>query len=202
MVDRIIKPIEVKRHFLLAEDFRSVFDNPNPSSDELSRGYEELVDDIWDYDEDALNQRIIDKVRLARYDNSDWDWHSGNVRLEDMGCWPKMKGFPISYTTGNIVETARRVSESQDNEKTPKVKRFLEKHKSVRKWKDFIFEKFPLILFPGGEVRENDYNRWARDNGQPECEIFAYDIDDGSSRALSYSLMEINEAPCFYGVER
>ena len=61
--------------------------------------------------------------------------------------------------------------------KSKEVNQFIKKRGSIFRWNEFIVPRFPLILFPGGEVREKDYNSWARrENKTPLCKIFKYDI--------------------------
>jgi hypothetical protein len=135
--------------------------------------------------------------------------------LADIGPWPKMHSLDARLTTGNVLETAKAIEGVKsgnivlpyDNEKEKKkrtcaFRRFLDKTKLIIDNLGFVYEKFPIILFPGGEVREKDYNTWARENHAPLCRVFEHDLDDGNNRAVSYALAGINEVPCFVGITK
>jgi hypothetical protein len=126
-----------------------------------------------------------------------------------------MCGLDIRLTTGNILDTAQAIQDARDGrlvlsyeenseleKRNSAFRRFLEKSDSIRTNLNLIYERFPIILFPGGEVREKDYNVWARENNAPICEIFKHDLDDGNSRAISYAFEGIESAPCFYGISK
>ena len=128
------------------------------------------------------------------------NWIYGQQEFSNMGVWPKMKGLDILLTTGNVIETAERVKRVLDERSSLYApKRLIKQIQSIKKISEFIYEKFPLILFPGGEIREKDYNTWARKNNQPLCSIFDFDIDDGCTRAVAYALKDIKQSPVYFG---
>ncbi|MFZ5955267.1 MAG: hypothetical protein ACOYT4_02480 [Nanoarchaeota archaeon] len=79
--------------------------------------------------------------------------------------------------------------------------RLIEQIHSIESILDFVYPNFPLVLFPGGEVREKDYNNWVRQekNNEPFCKIYDFDIDDGCSRAVTYALNGIENVLSFVG---
>jgi len=196
---------EVKVYFLLADAGKELFaQGPIFNKRELEEYYSYMLGAYNKMEEGELNERITNNVRLNRYDNM--DWHKANIKLEEMGSWPEMKGLPIEFTTGNIPEVARMINKFKKREievskdRLEKTKRCAKKLDSIIANVDFVRPNFPLILFPGGEVREKDYNNHARKNAKPLCEIFQYDIDDGSERAVSYSLAGLKDVPCYVGI--
>lgn len=201
---------DVKRYFLLANAGKRLFDFNRKKSRRLEEGYEHIFDEIFNLETRELNERITDKVRLGRYDN--FSWCKGEQSLNEIGPWPKMKSLDARLTTGNIIDTAEAIEGVRNgkiilsyDDIDEKKKRedalgdFSSKSKSIRDNLDFIYERFPIILFPGGEIREKDYNTWARENDAPLCEIYRFDLDDGNSRAVNYALEGLDKSPCFYG---
>ena len=190
-----VEVVEVKRAFVLANAGNELF-NENEDPKTLSQRFRELKVIHDNYSEEKLNEEIKDKVRLRRYDEI--GWHKGYVPLINMGPWPKMGGLPIDFTTGNIVDTANMfISHSGTLEETLSLKK-IKKVTSIRENSKLIRVNFPLILVPGGEVRENEYNVWARENEEPLCDIFKYGLDDGNHRALAYT-PEYKTALAFVG---
>lgn len=204
----------MKKYFLLANAGKKLFKQPRVRlKHSLDDEYKRIVDEISTLEETELDERITDEVRLGRYDN--FDWYRGQKALVDIGPWPKMYSLDVRLTTGNVIDTARDIKRVKNGKlvlpyedrkemekRTNAFRRFLEKSESIRANLDFLYERFPIILFPGGEVREKDYNLWARENNAPLCQIFEYDLDDGNNRAVSYALEGIVSVPCFYGVHR
>ncbi len=202
----------VKRYFLLANAGKNLFESGDDTP-RLEEKYKRIFDEIFGLTGKELNERITDKVRLARYDR--FDWHQGQLPLRDIGPWPKMYSLDARLTTGNIEDTARDIGrvkkgklvlqykdKREEDKRNNAFNRFLEKSRSIRDNLDFVYERFPLILFPGGEIREKDYNTWARENNSPLCKVFGHDLDDGNNRAVSYALEGINHTPCFYGISK
>ena len=206
-----VDPVKVKRGFLLACAAKDIIRGDlNP---DVESAYQSESKRVNDTKESKLNKLIEDKVRLRRYNSM--DWYFSEEKLYDMGPWPCMKELSIEFTTGNITETAERFKKTIEKYRGDKSFNFseyeIEKGRfrtlisqmdSIHKNFNFVYENFPLILFPGGEVRENDYNKRARENNEPLCKIFKYDIDDGNGRALSYALNNIINAKSFVGKRR
>ncbi len=194
-----ISRIDVKRTFLLADAGKKFM-----TEEDYEKKYVLARERFRNQDEGELNDQIKDKVKLGRYDSM--DWFSGVEQLADMGTWPKMKGLPVEFTVGSVIDASLMIRRAQvgvidvPSENVNKYIQAVETYYAIVKRVDFIKDNFPLILFPGGEVRENDYNLWAGKNNQPLCQIFKYDIDDGNSRALSYALLGMEDAPYFVGV--
>ena len=197
---------DLKRYFLLADAGKKLFES---GSSDLEEKYKRILDEIFGLTEEELDEKITDKDRLARYNR--FDWHQGQLPLDDIGPWPKMSGLDARLTTGNIEDTAGYIErvrsgdivlnyadKQEEEERTNSLDSFLEKSRSIRDNLEFVYERFPIILLPGGEIREREYNIWARENDVPLCEIFKHDLDDGNSRAVSYALEGIDHAPCFY----
>ena len=203
---------DIKRYFLLANAGKKLFEHENCVSG-LKEKYKHILDEIFSLTKEELDEKITDKVRLSRYD---WfDWYQGQMPLKDIGPWPKMNSLDARLTTGNIKDTARDIEKVKKGklvlpyeDKREKKKRenafcrFLKKSNSIRDNLDFVYERFPIILFSGGEIREKDYNTWAQENNAPLCEIFGHDLDDGNNRAVSYALEGIDNAPCFYATNK
>ena len=190
---------EVKRYFLLANKGKGFFKERKLSRRELEDAYFNALLNFNKLEECQLDKLFRDKVRLQRY--NEMSWYKTTDAFSEMGPWPKMKGLDIRLTTGNILETAdgiRIVRQEKSNLYVPE--KFWAKLDSLEENLDFIYPNFPLVLFPGGEVREKDYNTWARENSEPLCRIFKYDIDDGNNRAVAYALSRFNEASVFVGV--
>jgi len=198
----------VKRYFLLANAGKKLFESGNGTL-RLEEKYKRIFDEIFGLTRGELDERITDKVRLVRYDR--FDWHQGQLPLRDIGPWPKMHSLDIRLTTGNIEDTARDIEKvkkgklvlqygdkREEEKRTNAFHRFLEKSGSIRDNLDFVYGRFPLILFPSGEIREKGYNTWIRENSSPLCMVFEYDLDDGNNRAVNYALEGIDHAPCFY----
>ncbi|MBI2449443.1 hypothetical protein HYV49_04050 [Candidatus Pacearchaeota archaeon] len=190
---------EVKRCFLLANKGKALFKEQRLSRSELEDSYSKLLEDINTLEEEQLDGLFKDKTRLRRYD--EMIWYEGRAAFSEMGSWPKMTGIDIRLTTGNIVETTegiKLVRSKKSNLYVPE--KFWKKLASLEENLDFVYPNFPLVLFPGGEVREKDYNTWAKENNEPLCRIFKYDIDDGNYRAVAYVSSSLIEAPVFVGV--
>ncbi|MBI3623044.1 hypothetical protein HY212_03115 [Candidatus Pacearchaeota archaeon] len=197
-----ISTLEVKRWFLLANAMKEEFRHHKELGiDVLVEEYKRELDYLQGLNEDKLSKRITDKVRLQRYDSM--AWHNADINLSDAGVWPKMQGMDILLTIGNVSETAlevRKVLEGRsEKDIPPETKKKIESIISIA---DFIYPRFPVIVFPGGEVREKDYNSWARKNNEPLCKIFDYDIDDGCTRSIAYSLEGIKTIPTLIGKYR
>lgn len=188
---------EVKRYFLLADAMkRHCKKHRKLGLKVLEEEFERELDYLNNLDDYRLNDRITDKVRLARYNSM--NWYRGLESLEKAGVWPKMQGSNISLTTKNVPHTAKSIeSVIKDSNKVPEELKI--KIASIREIATFVYGKFPLIFYPGGEVREKDYNVWARENNEPLCEIYNFDIDDGCSRGVAYCLEGVSEAPVYFG---
>ena len=169
---------DVKTYFILANALRDrARHHKQLGIGVLEEEYKRELDWLNRLDDERLSARITDKVRLKRYDSM--KWKTGIKLLENAGVWPKMQGSHISLTTENVPETARLIEESIkiNSGKVPEELRA--KIESIRELSDFIYSGFPLIFFPGGEVREKDYNVWAKENNQPLCNIYDFDICSG-----------------------
>lgn len=209
-----VSTIEVKKYFLLANAGKKLFNPPERKSKaRLEDEYNCIIDEIFGLNGQELDERITDKVRLARYNT--FDWYRGKGNLLGIGPWPKMNSLDIMLTTGSIPDTAQAVKDVQagkrmmpcsdegEREKRANAfKHFLDVSQSIRENLDFVYERFPIILFPGGEVREKDYNTWAKENDKPLCKIFEHDLDDGNNRAVSYAMSGLQKAPCFYALDK
>ncbi len=198
---------EVKKYFILADAGKYLFNRERElGRSELEDSYYGLLYRLNQMEEEEFDERITDKVRLQRY--NDMEWFKGEEYFTNMGSWPKMAGLPIEFTTGNIPETAKMLREFKNgrinvsNKLADKTKYCVKKVGSIIRNIDFIYQNFPLILFPGGEVREKDYNNWAKENNEPLCEIYEYDIDDGNNRAVSYALTGLKDAPVYIGARK
>lgn len=196
---------EVKKYFLLADAGKELFaQGPIFNRNELQEIYSDVLRAYNNLQEEELDEHITDKVRLDRYNSM--DWYRCDIALGEMGPWPRMKGLPIEFTIGNIPETARMLDECKKGnvsvleERMEIIRICVKKVRSIITNIDFVRPNFPLILFPGGEIREKDYNVWARENGEPLCRIFRYDIDDGSERAVAYASSGLDKAPVYFGV--
>jgi len=211
MEEEKVSPIEVKKYFLLANAGKRLFASLK-NKQKLEEKYQRIRDEIFDLDGERLDLRITDKVRLTRYDS--FDWYKCYRALSDVGVWPKMCSLDARLTTGNVLETAKMIKEDRKGKvvlhyddaremkkRTNAFKKFLGKSESIKKNLGFIYDRFPIILFPGGEIR-GEYNSWAGENNSPLCRIFGNDLDDGNARAVSYALEGINEAPCFVGFRK
>ena len=193
-----ISKTEVKRYFLLANAFK----NPAKRKKELGinglrHEYQKLKEYFLNLKESELDEKFSDKVRLKRYNSM--DWYKSEIELEKAGVWPKMKGLDIKLTVGNVpvtTEGVKKILNGKLNLEVPK--KFLIQLSSLREIAEFVYENFPLVFYPGGEVREKDYNVWARENNQPLCNIYDFDIDDGCSRAIAYWLNGVKKAPTFF----
>lgn len=192
---------ETKIAFLLANAFKYLSQNCKKEELlKLEKQYLSIKSQLSSYTDKNLDSKFKDLVRLRRYNSM--DWYKGEMPLENMGVWPEMQGLAIELTVGNVPETAihvRKALEGKLNGKVPE--KFLNKIKSMENIPEFIYDNFPLIVFPGGEVREKDRNQWVRENNiiSPKCKIYEGDIDDGCSRSIFYALNEIKEAPVYLG---
>lgn len=192
---------EAKIAFLFANVFKCfVKDSKKEDLPELKKQYSRIKSQFYLYTDKNLDSKFKDPVRLERYNSM--NWCKGNMELERLGTWPEMQGLAIELTTGNVPETAEHVRKALEGKLNGKVpEKFLNKIKSMENIPEFIYNNFPLVIFPGGEIRERDHNRWIRANNliYPECKVYEGDIDDGSSRAIFYTLNEIKEAPAYIG---
>ena len=209
--------IRVKRAFVLADECKGIFDD-SPDLDILQRRYDEMKRGVGCLFVHEVDRRISDKVRLERYGSMDWHFDPA-VPLAGMGSWPKMSEFDIHVTTDNIVKTAkyfnliREASEKREgfdfshyeNFESPRENIFpdaIARTDSIIRNIDFVKPNFPFILFPGGEIREREYNAWARNECETLCNVFEYDIDQGNARAIAYVLNGDSTAPAFVGSYR
>ena len=209
MGNKLVSRDNVKRYFLIADAGKKLFEN-RCKTFKLEEEYKNILDEIFGLSEEELNKRITNKVRLARYDS--FDWCQGQLLLRDIGPWPKMYSLDARLTTSNVVDTARDIKrvksgelvlfyedKKEEEKRTNAFNKFLKKSRSIMTNLDFVYERFPIIIFPGGEIREKDYNTWAKENNAPLCKIFEYDLDDDNNRAVSYALKGITQVSCFYG---
>lgn len=193
----------MKKYFLLANAGKGFFKIEKIGRNGLEDMYHAKLKELDEMDENDFDSRFKDKVRLKRY--NEMEWTRSEALLEEMGSWPKMGSLPIEFTLENIPEVAKMVKLYRQgevnvrNENKEKTEKRAAKLESMVQYVDFVRPNFPLILFPGGEVRENDYNIHARENNLPLVKIFRYDIDDGNNRAVSYVLAGLKDAPVFIG---
>ena len=113
MVKNKVPAIEVKRNFLLANAGKRLFESGN-NSPKLEEEYERIKEEIFSFGVEEFDERITDKVRLARYDS--FDWYSGQKSFENIGPWPKMHSLDARLTTGNITDTARAIEEVKNGQ--------------------------------------------------------------------------------------
>jgi hypothetical protein len=209
-----VEGIEVKRSFVLADMGKRLF-GKGFGKYMLQKEYNCLEDRVEAFSPEELDEIVgKDEVHLESYDSMDWHFDP-MVTLGEMGSYPKMGELAIGLTLGNIVSTANlfgrveMISEAisdfdyspYENPGSSRKNIFpggIEKINSIIKNVQFIMPKFPLILFPSGEIK-GKYNDWAKDNGEPECRLFKYDIDQGNVRALAYVLGGYEDAPAFVG---
>ena len=156
---------EVKRSFLLADAGKLLFED-RKSDVSLEEGYNGLRERFGNMGVGELDGSFEDKTRLERYNSM--DWYSSIVSLKLMGVWPKMCGLPIEFTTGNVIETADHVGNLEESLKKGR----LPNVDSIIANIGFVRPNFPLILFSGEEIREEDYNKCAKEHNQPLCQLF------------------------------
>tara|TARA_Y100000310_G_scaffold340625_1_gene437113 strand:+ start:1357 stop:2016 length:660 start_codon:yes stop_codon:yes gene_type:complete len=212
-----VEASEVKRSFVLADMGKRIF-GKGFGEYMLQKEYNCLEDKVEAFSPEELDKIIgKDENRLRSYNSVDWYFDS-MVTLGEMGSYPKMGDLAIGLTLGNIVSTAtlfegiKMASEAisdfdfshYENPESPRQNIFpdtIKRTDSIIENIDFVMPKFPLILLPGGMIR-GKYNDWAKDNGESECRLFKYDIDDGNNRALAYVLAGREDAPAFVGKYR
>ena len=189
---------EVKEKYLLACAFKEIAERHKElGPSELKESYEKLRQEFAELDEDGLSRLIPDKTRLRRYDYMDWHWDE--KELSDMGVWPKMQDLDLELTIGSVIDTAEAIMAVRQGKSSFNIpSQFTDKINSIRELSEFTYDRFPLILFPGGEVRGKK-NKHARKNRKPLCSILTHDIDDGCSRAVAYALKGLDKAPVYFG---
>jgi len=193
---RRVPSVEIKRAFLLAYYTGLKFSKSgrNVSRQELEDYSRRMHATLSNENEQQINDHIIDKRRMTRYDSMEWS--RGTANLSDLGPWPKMKDLDVSFTTGNVIETAQQIMTAQNGNIPQGLLSCLD---SIQTHIDLIRPFFPLMLFPGGEIRNNEYNIWAIAKDESLCHQFQYDIDDGSMRAVAYALAGLEDAPVYIG---
>jgi len=203
---------KVKRAFMLTHLFRELFrgrEDEHITNHELEDHYAKTLAYLNGLSEDGISYLINkeDPIRLGRYD--DFRWCEEKVNFDYMGSWPKMYDLDIRFTLGNISETAEKVKKVLDGKYgIPFSEKAGRKFPGQLRAVEFNSKNFPLILFPGGTIRENGYNRWARREGKLLgmnkllCEIFPYDVDDGNGRAVSFSIKGLKRAPAYIATKR
>ena len=151
----------------MADEGKNVF-NKCHNNEKIIKSIDEIFERFMNQSERELDEQICDKVRLSRYNS--FDWYNSFANFEDMGTWPKMCGIDIRFTIGNLVKTAKMIEEVRNGKLILKyeegeyqkrwdaLKNLITKIDSIQKNKDLIYERFPIILFPGGEVRQKDYS--------------------------------------------
>lgn len=192
---------EIKIHFILANSFREILaQNGKLGVSDLEDIYEQQRKQFQGMEEQELDRKITDKQRLRRYNLM--QWHKKNIPLSDIGVWPEMGSLDIRLTIGSAVDTARTIESCRNNGSQFYLPRgLINKFDSMRKRLDFIYLRFPLILFPGGEIRDG-YNQEASQNNRPLFSILKYDSDDGSCRSVVYVLENLTKVPAYAGKYR
>ncbi len=211
-VDSVLS-IEVKRYFLLADAGKALF-GKEKNIFQLAEDYKRIFDEIFSLEETYLDERIKDKLRLDRYNSV--NWHRSYVNFETIGPYPQMKGLDARLTAGNVPETTRMIEDLRDGKldleytdkeekekRQAKFQRFLNKSSSFQRNLIFVYENFPMVLLPSGTIR-GDYNHWIETEklNLPLCRNLEHDLDDGSERAINYSMAGIKSAECFYGTPK
>jgi hypothetical protein len=194
---------EVKVAFMCVNLFREIFAGRESESiprSELENHYHNTRNYLEGLTEKGISHLMKnqDPVRLARYDSL--EWYFGEVEFERMGSWPRMYGLDIRFTIGNIPETARKVKGVINGTYSiPFSEKAQRKFPGQLREVEFNYEHFPIILFPGGTVREEDYNSWARERNKLLCKIFEFDVDDGNGRAISQCISGKEKARAYIG---
>lgn len=200
---------EVKTLFVAAHLFREKFrgrEREVISRSELEDHYHNTLAYLNGLNEEGVSYLLKkeNRKRLKLYDSL--NWFKGEAEFENMGPWPRMYGLNIRYTLGNVPETAEKVIGLLNGTyRIPFSEKAGRKFPGQIRETEFNHDHFPLILVPGGTIRENEYNKWARREEEVSgkrkllCKIFEHDVDDGNGRAVSWCINGIKKAPVYIG---
>ncbi len=220
-----IKPIEVKKEFVLARALKDLFEKGSYAAEESLKLYEELSKRYSEYDEEELN-RIINGLELGKSINeleqnneeysqpqdrisrySQLSWEKGPVSFYKMGAWPEMRGIPPEFTKGSIVETSSNIQRYSfgknsypfSKERKNSLQSLLEKIELVSK--NPLIEELPLILVPGKSVRGEGYKKWVKENHKNYIphNTNLFGVDEGNIRALALFLKGKTTTLCYVG---
>jgi hypothetical protein len=196
---KVVTELEAKRQFLLAFYSGKRFDK---------RGTGVSLDEIEEYRTkiskrlEEMGQSQIDRMveteygaRLELYNSL--AWARGQIPLAEAGVYPGMKGLDLNLTTGNVIDTAQKIAEL--NGLAPPG--LLECIESISQKLDYTRSRFPLIVVPGGTIRNREKYVGHRTSEQQPI-ISQYDIDDGSTRAIAYALASLTGAPALIGTRK
>ena len=192
---------EVKIYFLLADALKDKTRNHKLLGLKvLEEEYLRELNWLNSLNDERLSARITDKIKLGKYNSM--TWYKGEKPLSDMGVWPLAKELDFILTNESPIQSAEIIKNLSPEARRKLIsKKEDDRFESIRSLIDFVYPRFPLILLPGGTIREG-YNLWAEEHDKPVCTKFLeFDINDGNSRAIAYALEGIQEAPVYFGVK-
>ncbi len=202
-----VSSIEAKKSHLIADTFKEFINSRDFLPQDMKREYELIRERLENMDRQEIDNKVYSGFpkRLVKYDS--FSWYRAEVNLSDLGVWPKMGNIDLRICQNNLSDTAEKIQQVKDGKLDLYVpEKVFNKIVSIREKVSFLINRFPLILFQGGEIRGNSYTEWVRSTGDPEnyalLERTLYDIDDGNTRAVSYSLAGFRYAPSYIGMKK
>jgi len=144
-----------------------------------------------------VDQMINDKQTQKRmYRFNAWSWKLERLPLHTLGVYPKMNELPDRYCFGTVPKTSVQIKRLLDGseglgicEITDELKKRLQK--LLQMWNmmrtasqedvDQYLQVNPIIVVKGGQIRGPFKKKG--------YEIFDWDIDDGSSRAVIVAMI-------------
>jgi len=189
------KPVEteiVKKNLILSILCKKFMNNRFS----LEYSYRLSEEDLRSSTEKDLDKRIGNQKRINRY--NELNWYHGIVRMEDLGPWPKMQGLDEILTKEDMIKTAQLVRNIDNLE----IRQLIERLNSIRKKAEFIKARLKPVLVPGGSIREDKrVLRNEKVNNPRQIKRCPYDIEDGNTRCLAYSLEGLKKVEAYIGIK-
>ena len=220
--DAVKQFLAVKRAFITANDTKNKLDLDNNFNLGRSRfigAYRRIFAQVKEYSDDKLNREVGWHPRINLYKECKWTVET--VHIRDMGVWHGAGGIQHFFTSGNLVETAKKLNYyiyGKGNVEWPddiprrlfkkpsilkkdykKEHKKISKYNSIRQHADIIYQLFPIILIENGFRAEYIDGGWDIKKAKIKYTKTKYDVDDGNHRAISFAMFGITEIKCFVG---
>jgi hypothetical protein len=167
---RKVKIKEVLQTFIVANELKKRYSEINDIS-EYKKVYSAIRNNIKNYSEKELWQRIKDKDRIKRYKSC--DWYFGKIKISSTGVWPHM-----GHIADNLLFEDTKWSANQIYTNSNKiVKGELNHLFRIMPFAPYLNRHIPTIVTQGGIIR--DEKKYLKER---------YDIDDGCHRTVCLAL--------------
>lgn len=201
---REVKPIEVKRTFVIADQVAHVYKGhklwnnrtflKDISEKEFNKKLVDIKKKILKLGEKDLDKLVCPEwsKRLDAYNNS--KWFIAEVSPHEVGVWPRAGGLPLRWTNRSLAETAEKVARGFKR-KSKSIKR-RPKHAipNILKMKDQLEQKekylYPIVFKTDTGTKSRRRLKRKMKGG----------IDDGCMRSIALAISGKDSIRVYYGV--